>query len=70
MVNETYNVSPEAAGRLMEPVPDGLSAHGMCVFVAAQCESPLVHLPKIIVRHWRCVLSVVRRPPGGGASDG
>lgn len=34
----------EAAGGLMEPVSDGLSAHGMCVFVTWQCESQLEHL--------------------------
>ena len=37
-------VSPEAAGGLVEPVSDGVSAHGMCVFVTSQRESQLEHL--------------------------
>ncbi|TMS22195.1 MMS19 nucleotide excision repair protein-like protein [Larimichthys crocea] len=36
VVTEACNVPPEAAGGIMEPVPDGLSAHGMCVLVTWQ----------------------------------
>lgn len=68
VVVDTLHVSSQAAGRLMEPVPDGLSAHGMCVFVTSQCESPHVPLLKILVlflalccecfassSRWRCL---------------
>lgn len=41
---DTCNVSPEAEGGLMEPVPDGLSANGMCVFITSQRESTFHHL--------------------------
>lgn len=36
-----YKFSSEAAGGVMEPVPAGLSADGLCVFVTFQRESSL-----------------------------
>lgn len=68
VVTEACNVPPEAAGGILEPVPDGLSAHGMCVLVTSQRESPLQHLKHFC--HWGCTLSAVCPHVGGGASDG
>lgn len=45
LISETYKFSTEAAGGVMEPVPAGLSADGLCVFVTFQRESSLKRCP-------------------------
>lgn len=64
MISETCNVSPQPAGGLLEPVPDGVSAHGMRLFVTSQRESPLKHRPQIsLLLELRSELLGVTPPP-------
>lgn len=43
---ETRIIFPEAAGRFMEPISDGLPTHRLCMFTTSQCKSQLKRLNK------------------------
>lgn len=61
MVTEACRASSEAAGGLVEPLPDGLSARGVCVFATSQCEFQSEHALAASTKHVAAVVGAAFR---------